>query len=164
MSADTEYGWTEGMAVSLIAKMKSDLKAAMLNKNNTVKEAIRVIMGEFPTKITTPITLENGKKSSRPKGESEITNSDIIAVILGLAKSEKQTMELKQESESDYLRVLELYLPKMASEEEIRAWVKEHIDFSQFKSTMQAMGPIMKHFGSSADGNVVKKILSTMTG
>jgi len=27
---------------------------------------------------------------------------------------------------------------------------------------MQAMGPIMKHFGKSADGNVVKKVIGTL--
>ena len=47
----------------------------------------------------------------------------------------------------------------MASEDEIVAWVNDNIDFSQFKSKMQAMGPIMKHFGARADGNVVRSIL-----
>jgi hypothetical protein len=28
---------------------------------------------------------------------------------------------------------------------------------------MQAMGPIMKHFGKTADGNLVKAILQEMT-
>jgi hypothetical protein len=50
----------------------------------------------------------------------------------------------------------------MATEEEITAWARENIDLSQFKSPMQAMGPIMKHFGKSADGNVVKKVLGTL--
>jgi hypothetical protein len=27
---------------------------------------------------------------------------------------------------------------------------------------MQALGPIMKHFGKSADGNVVKKVLADL--
>ena len=162
MSADTEHGWDESMSMGLLAKMKSDLKAAMLRKDEVVKGAIRVIMSEFPTKLTVPITLESGKKSSRPKREEEIGNDDVIGVIQGLVKSEKQTLEFKKESTSDYLEVLESYLPKMASEEEISAWVKENIDFSRFKNTMQAMGPIMKHFGKTADGNVVKKVLSAM--
>jgi hypothetical protein len=164
MGADTEYGWNEAMGLSLIAKMRSDLKASMLNRNNTVKDAIRVVMSEFPTKITVPITLESGKKSSRPKQEDEISNDDVIGVIQGLMKSEKQTLELKKENSSDYLRILETYLPRMADEEEIATWVRENIDFSQFKNVVQAMGPVMKHFGKNADGNVVKKILSAMAG
>ena len=50
----------------------------------------------------------------------------------------------------------------MASEDEIVTWVNDNIDLSQFKSKMQAMGPIMKHFGARADGNVVKNILQNI--
>ncbi|MEW6594622.1 MAG: GatB/YqeY domain-containing protein [Thermodesulfobacteriota bacterium] len=162
--SETTYGWNDSMEIPLLAKMKADLKTAMLQKNEAVKGAIRVIMSEFPTKITTPITLESGKKSSRPKKEEEITNDDVISVIQGLVKSEKQTLELKKEASSDYLQVLESYLPQMASEEEILAWVKANIDLTQFKTPMQAMGTIMKHFGKKADGNAVKKVLGNLTG
>ncbi len=83
---------------------------------------------------------------------------------MGLCKSEKQTLELTKQPRSEYLQVLESYLPQMASEEEILAWTKANIDFSQFKSPMQAMGTIMKHFGKGADGNLVKKVLGTLAG
>ncbi|MEA2060785.1 MAG: hypothetical protein U9P10_09835 [Thermodesulfobacteriota bacterium] len=36
------------------------------------------------------------------------------------------------------------------------------MDFSNFKSPMQAMGSVMKHFGKLADGNQVKAILQKM--
>lgn len=156
-------GWDDSMAMSLLAKLKSDLKQALLQKNEAVKGAIRIIISEFPTKITVPITLESGKKSSRPKREEEITSDEVIAVIMGLVKSEKQTLEYKKESTSDYLQILESYLPRMASDEEITAWITANIDFSQFKAPMQAMGAIMKHFGKKADGKVVKKILQQMS-
>lgn len=164
MSDTTEYGWDEASGTPLLSKLRSDLKAAMLNKNEAVKGAIRIIMSEFPTRITIPITLESGKKSSRPKRDEEITNDEIISVILGLCKSEKQTLELTRQETSDYLQVLESYLPKMATEEEVLAWARENIDLAKFKSPMQAMGTIMKHFGKSADGNMVKKVLASMAG
>ncbi len=148
----------------LLAKLRSDLKAAIMSRNEAVKGAIRIIISEFPTKITLPITLESGKKSSRPKRDDEITNDEIITVIMGLCKSEKQTLEFTKQATSDYLQVLESYLPQMASEEEIMAWAKENIDLSQFKSPMQAMGAIMKHFGKTADGNMVKKVLASIAG
>lgn len=164
MSTDTQYGWNAALGMTLLAKLKSDLKAAMLSKNETVKGALRIIISEFPTKITTPITLESGKKSTRAKRDDEITDDDIIGLIMGLVKSERQTLEYKKEASSEYLEILEAYLPKMATEEEIAAWAKANIDLSQFKSPMQAMGPVMKHFGKSADGNVVKKVLAGMAG
>ena len=164
MSDTTEYGWNEATGIPLLTKLRSDLKAAMLGRNETVKGAIRIIISEFPTRITLPITLESGKKSSRPKRDDEITNDEIIAVIMGLCKSERQTLEFTKQATSDYLQVLESYLPKMATEEEIMAWTRENIDLSQFKSPMQAMGTIMKHFGKTADGNVVKKVLASLAG
>lgn len=164
MSAESTYGWNAATGMTLLAKLKSDLKRAMLSKNEAVRGALRIIISEFPTKITTPITLESGKKSTRAKRDDEITDDDIISLIMGLCKSERQTLEYKKEATSEYLEILEAYLPKMATEEEITAWARKNIDLSQFKSPMQAMGPIMKHFGKSADGNVVKKVLAGMAG
>lgn len=159
----TEYGWNENMDIPLIIKLRRDLKTAMLARNEIIKGAIRIVISEFPTKITMPIILESGKKSSRPKRDEEITNDEIITVIMGLCKSEKQTLVFTGQPTSDYLQALELYLPQMATEEEIMAWTKANIDLSQFKSPMQAMGAIMKHFGKTADGNAVKKILGSIT-
>lgn len=164
MSNTTEFGWNEDAGMPLLTKLRSDLKTAMLARNETVKDAIRIIMSEFPTKITLPIILESGKKSSRPKHDDEITNDEIITVIMSLCKSEKQTLEFTKQATSDYLQVLQSYLPQMATEDEIMAWTKENINLSQFKSPMQAMGTIMKHFGKSADGNVVKKVLGSLAG
>jgi hypothetical protein len=50
----------------------------------------------------------------------------------------------------------------MAAREDIVTWITANIDFTQFKSPMQAMGPIMKNFGKQADGNLVKQILQEM--
>ena len=158
MSDSTEYGWNPEMPLSLLEKIKQDLKTAMLSKNQKARNAMRQIMAEFP-KLTVPLTLESGKKSTRLKKPEEITNDDIIGIINGLVKSEQTVLEIKKEATSEYLEILQLYLPKMVSREEIEAWIKENIDFSQYKNKMQAMGTIMKHFGKTADGKQVNQIL-----
>jgi uncharacterized protein YqeY len=156
-----EYGWNQDSSISLLDKIKADLKTSMLNKNAEVRSAMRLIMAEFP-KLTVPITLESGKKTTRLKKPEEITNDDIIGVIQGLVKSEQTVLEAKKEETSEYLQILESYLPKMATREEIVAWIKENIDFSQYKNKMQAMGTIMKHFGKTADGKMVNQILQEL--
>lgn len=161
-TTNPEYGWNDQMSYSLHDKLKTDLKTAMRNKDDNAKSTIRQVMNEFP-KITVPITLESGKKTTRPKKPEEITNEDVQKVIMGLAKSEKTVLEFKKEPSSPYLDHLELYLPKLASKAEIKAWIENNIDISGFKSPMQAMKPIMQHFGKSADGNMVKDILSEFT-
>ena len=152
------YGWSQEMSISLYDKLKKDLKTAMLQKDPSVRDTMRQIMAEFP-KLTVPLTLESGKKSTRLKKPEEITDDDILGIIKGLLKSEQTVLELKKEETSEYLEILQSYLPATASREEIAAWIKANIDFSQFKSKMQAMGPVMKHFGKLADGKQVNQIL-----
>jgi uncharacterized protein YqeY len=153
-----KYGWNPDMPASLLDKLKADLKQSMLNKNVEARSAIRQIMAEFP-KLTVPLTLESGKKTTRLKTKEEITNDDIVGVIQGLVKSERMVLEIKNEESSDYLNILQSYLPQMADREEIIAWIGDHIDFSEYKNKMQAMGSIMKHFGKQADGKMVSEIL-----
>jgi len=151
------------MGVPLLVKLKDDMKTAMRGKDTVVRDAVRQIMSEYP-KLTMPLTLESGKKSTRLKSAEEITDDDIIGIIQGLVKSEKTVLELKKEASSPYLEAIMAYLPQMASREEILAWVEKEIDLTQFKSPVQAMGPIMKHFGKQADGNLVKEILQGLAG
>jgi len=158
MSDNTEYGWNPEMPLSLPEKIKQDLKTAMLTKNQKARNAMRLIMAEFP-KLTVPLTLASGKNSSRLKTPAEITDDDIIGIINGLVKSEQTVLELKQETTSEYLEILKCYLPKQVGRAEIEAWIEENIDFSQYKNKMQAMGTIMKHFGKTADGKLVNQIL-----
>ncbi|MBW2410785.1 MAG: GatB/YqeY domain-containing protein [Deltaproteobacteria bacterium] len=155
------YGWDQEMPLSLLEKIREDLKTSLRNKDNAVKDALRLIMAEFP-KLTVAITLESGKKTTRLKKPEEISDDDIIGIVRGLVKSEKTVLEAKQEETSEYLQILQTYLPKMASREEITDWIEQNIDFSQFKNKMQAMGTIMKHFGKLADGATVKDILSKL--
>jgi len=142
-------------------KLKNDLKASMKNRDHAVRDTIRMIMSEYP-KLTVPIVLESGKKTTRPKKREEITDDDILDIIRGLVKSENTVLEAKGEVSSRYLKILASYLPKMAEREEVEAWIGENVDLAAFKSPMQAMGPIMKHFGKLADGAMVKKILTEL--
>lgn len=148
--------------MSLLEQLKADLKSAMIRKDNETRNTVRQIMAEFP-KLTVPLTLESGKKTSRPKKPEEITDEDIQDVIRSLVKSEKTVLELTGAGPSAYLNILESYLPKMAGREEIKAWIDANIDFANMKSPMQAMGPIMKHFGKLADGNLVKEMLQELS-
>ena len=158
MSNISNYGWSQDIPISLHDKLKADLKKAMLSKDLEVRNTMRLIMAEFP-KLTVPITLESGKKTTRLKKPEEITNDDILGIIRGLVKSEKTVLEATRQETSEYLTILQSYLPKMADREEIVAWIKDNIDFSQYKSRMQAIAAVMKHFGKLADGKQVKQIL-----
>lgn len=158
MSNEVEYGWSQDMQISLHDKLRTDLKSAMLNKDQEVRNTLRMIISEFP-KLTVPLTLESGKKSTRLKKPEEITDDDVIGIIKGLTKSEQTVLEITGQTSSDYLEILQSYLPQMIDREAITIWISENIDFSQYKNRMQAMGSVMKHFGKLADGKIVNQIL-----
>ncbi len=127
-------------------KIKQDLTLAIKAKDVETKNALRVAMGEF------------GRSDKK-----ELPDDDVIKTLKKLIKSEKELLQQKGESDtSPFIDVLGGYLPQMAGEAEIYAWIQESIDFSQFKNKMQAMGPIMNHFGANADGNTVKEILQKL--
>ena len=158
---ENEYGWNASMGIRLYDKIRQDMKTAMVKKDTEVRDTMRLIMGAFPN-LTIAMTLESGKKTTRVKKPEEITDDDLINIIRKFAKSEKTVLEIKKEDSSSYLELLNLYLPQMASSDDIEQWIRENVDLSQFKSPMQAMGNVMKHFGKLADGNQVKEILKNI--
>lgn len=132
--------------MNLQKKIKTDLSAAIKAKDENKKAALRVILGEF------------GRLDKK-----ELSDDEAVKILKKLIKSEKEVLEQKGDTgNSAFIEIVESYLPKMASDEEISAWIRQNIDFSQYKNKMQAMGVIMKHFGATADGNVVKDILQRM--
>lgn len=132
--------------MTLQEKIKQDLTRAIKARDDEKKNALRVAMGEF------------GRSA-----EKELSDDDVIKTLKKLIKSEKEMLQQQGETDhSPFIDVLTGYLPRMAEEAEVTAWITENIDFSQYRSKMQAMGPIMKHFGANADGNMVRKILQTL--
>ena len=127
-------------------KIKQNLTLAIKAKDEETKNALRVAMGEF------------GRSDKK-----ELPDDDVIKTLKKLIKSEKEMLLQKGEADnSPFIDILAGYLPQMAGEDEIIVWIKGNVDFSQYKSKMQAMGPIMKHFGANADGNTVKEILQKL--
>ncbi|MFP4532484.1 MAG: GatB/YqeY domain-containing protein [Desulfobacterales bacterium] len=128
-------------------QIKQDLKQAMKDKDEEKKNTLRIIIGEF------------GRAEAK-----ELSDDEVVKIVRKLIKSEQESLEQsgKTASDSRYIQILESYLPQMASDEEIRRWIAENIDFSNYKNKMQAMRDIMAHFGASADGNQVKQILQSM--
>lgn len=128
--------------MSLQEKIQSELKVSMKAKDAARTGAIRILLGEF-----------------QRQPDKVLADDKVIGIIKKLIKSERELIAAGGQGDEAYISVLDGYLPKQASEEDIRDWISGNIDFTQFANKMQAMKPIMAHFGSSADGNTVKKIL-----
>src|SRR5210317_1878807 len=128
--------------MSLQEQISAELKTAMKSRDRVKTDAVRVLIGEF-----------------QRQPEKELTDQQVAGIIRKLIKSEKELLAASGSEDSGFIEVLEGYLPQQAGEDEIRKWIAENIDFSDFNNTVQAMKPIMAHFAGNADGNTVKKIL-----
>jgi uncharacterized protein YqeY len=118
--------------MTLQDKLKDDLKTAIKARDEDKKDALRVIMGEMAR-----------------LDKKQFPDDEIIKILKKLVKSEKEMLEKSGRGEtSAFIEIIEAYLPQMASADDIRQWISANIDFSAFKNKMQAMGPIMAHFGA----------------
>ena len=133
--------------MSLQEQISAELKTAMKSRDRVRTDAVRILIGEF-----------------QRQPEKELTDQQVAGIIRKLIKSEKELLAASGSEDSGFIEVLEGYLPQQAGEDEIRKWIAENIDFSDFNNTMQAMKPIMAHFAGNAVGNTVKKILQTFGG
>jgi len=128
--------------MSMQQSLSEELKVAMKARDSERTGAIRILIGEFARQT-----------------EKVLSDEQVIAIVKKLIKSERELLAARNEETSPFLTIMEGYLPKQACEEEVSAWIEKNIDFSAFGNKMQAMKPIMQHFGSSVDGNMVKKVL-----
>lgn len=128
--------------MTLQEQLRDHLKSAMKAKDSERTGAIRILMGEFAR-----------------QREKELSDEQVIGIVKKLIKSERELLAAKGEDRSSFLDIMQDYLPKQADEGEVRAWIEANVDLSQFASKMQAMKPIMQHFGARVEGNMVKKVL-----
>ncbi|MFO7837938.1 MAG: GatB/YqeY domain-containing protein [Desulfosalsimonadaceae bacterium] len=127
-------------------KIRADLREAMKAKDEEKKNALRVLIGEF------------GRSEAK-----ELEDAEVVKIIRKMIKSAQETLERTgSDADSGYIEVLESYLPRTVSDNEIRQWISLNIDFSRYKNKMQAMRDIMAHFGDSAEGSRVKAILQEL--
>ena len=145
-------------------QIQNDLKAAMLAKDKVALASIRGIKAA----ILLAKTAEGGQKDTIEDGE-------LVKIIQKLVKQRKESAAIYTEQNRPELAenelaeaaVMEKYLPKALSEEEVEAAVKEIIS-EVGASSMADMGKVMgvatKKLAGQAEGRVisstVKKLLS----
>ena len=140
----------EGGVMSLQKQIELDMREAMKVKAKETN-ILKYFVAEF---------------SRRPNLNIDLTDAEVISLIKKYIKSIEETIKLTNKTTEEQLfeiKVLSRYLPKQASEEEIKEWISSNIELPENPNArMKYMKDIMKHFGSSVDGNVVKNILMSM--
>ena len=141
-------------------KIQIDLVQSMKNKNSSRVSALRSIK----TAIMEVKTAANGKK--------ELEDCDIIKIIQKLAKQRTESAEIFEENnrlelaenERNELNVLNEYLPKMLTQNEIENVVIDaisNLNASSMKDMGKVMAYINKTYSGQVDGSIVSKLVKS---
>ena len=140
----------------MLTLLQEELKTAMKAKDKATLTGLRNIIGKL-------------KAQRIDKGE-DLTKEECIQIFQSSAKQLKDSIEQYEkggrddlaEVETFELKLIEKYLPKQLSEEEVRILVQKTIKSTGAKSMQdmgQVMGAIMKHLAGAADGKMVQRIV-----
>lgn len=137
-----------------------------------VKEAMRAKDKE---RLSTLRMLLSAVKNEKIEKKSDLTEDEFLTVVKRLVKQRKDSAgqyrdagreELAAKEEAE-IEILESYLPKQASEEEIRSAIAAQIEAEGLEGP-KAIGAIMRammqRFGASADGGTINRIARELLG
>ena len=142
-------------------RIESDLKEAMKAKDKERLSTLRMLLSEV--------------KNERIKRGDELDEEAFVAVV-------RRSVKQRQDSEDQYRKggraeladkekaeagILGAYLPRQASEDDVRAAIRELVA-AEGLSGPKAMGPVMKamlqRFGTSADGATINRLAREVLG
>ena len=147
--------------MTLFDQISEDIKAAMKARDKVRLETLRNIKKVF---------LE---AKTAPGANDTLLDADALKIIAKLAKQGKETAVTytqagRQEladAELAQVEVLESYLPKQLSSEEIEAEVKKiivEVGASSMKDMGRVMGTASKQLAGKADGRVISEIVKRL--
>ena len=133
-------------------KILSDIKQAMIDKDNVKRDCLRSIVSEIKNQ-----TVNAGK---------ELTEDIVLKVIQKSAKQHNDSISQFKagnrldlvEKEENELKVIESYLPKMLSAEETHAIVDNILN--NIEAIKKNMGLIMKQLPKEVDRKIASAYLN----
>jgi hypothetical protein len=139
-------------------KLRQESKEALMAGNKPLVSALRFL-----------ISLLDKKELQLPPGK--MTEADALSVLAKELKNKNEAKEMFEKAERKDLveevtyeiSVLEKYLPKMLSEEEVERSVEEVLSANQDANFGQLMGMAMAKLAGKADGAMVAELLKKKT-
>ncbi len=149
--------------MTLEQQVQEDIKQAMKAKDTVAMNATRAIKGQ----ILLFKTSEGGSK--------EVTDGDILNMIRKLVKQRKEAAEQytaagRQELADNELAeasVLERYLPKQLSVDEVKVKVQEiisQVGATSIKDMGKVMGAANKALAGLSDGRTISTVVKELLG
>jgi uncharacterized protein YqeY len=142
--------------MSLLDMIQSDMYAAMKSGDKHKTGTLRVALSKL-------------KDKKIEKGE-DLSDVEALKIIQNLVKQRKEAADIYKENgrndlmenENAELEILNVYLPKMMSEYDLRVLVKkvvEETDASGLSDIGKVMPEVMKQSAGKADGKMAQSIV-----
>lgn len=140
-------------------KLRNDMKNALKTGQKEKLSTLRIVLAQV--------------KDERIKKKSDLSDEDIIAVLMRAVKSRKDSIEMYRqgnrmdlvEKETAELEVIQSYLPEQMSEDDVKKIIAEIVESSgatDMKDIGKVMGPAMEKLKGKADGKLVQQIARSL--
>jgi hypothetical protein len=142
--------------LALLSDIKSDLKQAMLGKNDLVRDTIRMFLAEVQR-----FEIDNKEEVDAAKA-LQIINKMIKQRNDSISQFKSGGRNDLADKEQQEVDILSKYKPEQLSEEEVTAKVKDAIQDSGANSMQdigKVMGVLKSSLAGSADMGMVSKIV-----
>jgi uncharacterized protein YqeY len=146
----------------LVQEIKAQMIAAMKAKDELRTQTLRGAMAAFTNEL-----VAKGRKPT-----DALSDEEAIAVLKRLGKQRADSIEQYTkgnrpelaEKEANEKKILDEFLPQMASREEIEKVARaKQAELNVDKAGMgKLMGAVIKEFAGNADGAVVKEVVASL--
>ncbi len=141
--------------MSLLITLQDEMKVAMKARDQLRLDALRLIVSAIRYALVDSPNLSDEQIVEVLKKEAKKRREAILA-YKGAGREESAQKEQYE------LTLIESYLPKMMSEEEVREKVKEVLESAKPENFGMAMNAAMKAVEKGAEGSVVSKIVKEL--
>lgn len=146
--------------MSIKSSILEELKSAMKQKKADRLRVLRSLKAKILEK----------EISERKGGESELSDEQIVEVLMKAAKQRKESIEQFEEGGRDdlvqkekmELEIIEEFLPEMMDEDEVRSAVQAQIEklgATGMQDMGKVMGVMMGKLKGKAEGSLVSRIV-----
>tara|TARA_B100001057_G_scaffold99763_1_gene96761 strand:- start:109 stop:564 length:456 start_codon:yes stop_codon:yes gene_type:complete len=146
--------------MSLRNQIEEKLNEALKAKDKNTYPTLRLVLS----------AIKDAEIAGRSKGQREISDSDIIAILKKMIKQRKESCEVFKkagrqellENETKEIEVINVFLPKQLSEEETKKICAEAIksaEASSMKDIGKVMGILKSKYADNIDFSKVSSIL-----
>jgi len=139
---------------AIVDEVMDEMKTAMKAKDTVTLQTVRLIRSAF---ANAAIDLKT----------QALSDEQAVDVLKKMAKMRQESIKMfadggaddRADAERAELKVIERWLPELASEDQVREWVQQAIAEAGSENMGKVMGALMKNHKAEVDGKVAQKIV-----